>query len=75
MGILYAFLIMFFAMIGYFIYFDVIKCDDALSNPNNIRIAYRSETITRGRILSSDDKVLAETVRDTEGNEYRNYPY
>lgn len=75
MGILYAFLLLFFAMIGYFIYFDVVKCDDALSNPNNIRIAKRSETITRGEILSSDGTVLAETLVDSEGNEYRNYPY
>ncbi len=75
MGILYGFLAVFLVMIGYFIYFDVIDSEEALSNPNNIRVAKMADTVVRGRIMSADGAVLAETLKDGEGNEYRNYPY
>ncbi|MCI6018292.1 MAG: penicillin-binding protein 2 [Clostridiales bacterium] len=75
MGILYGFLILFFAMIGYFVYFDVIDSKEALSNPNNIRVAKLADTVIRGKILASDGSVLAETLTDSSGNEYRSYPY
>lgn len=75
MSILYGFLVLFFGMIGYFVYFDVIKSDEATSNPNNVRIAKQQDTVIRGEILSSDGTVLAQTLTDDSGNEYRNYPY
>lgn len=75
MGILYGFLVIFLATIGYFIYFDVIESEEALSNPNNIRVAKMADTVTRGRIMSADGAILAETRTDSDGGEYRNYPY
>lgn len=75
MSILYGFLVIFFGMIGYFIYYDVIKSDNVTNNPNNVRIAKLSDTVTRGKIVSSDGTVLAETLKDGNGEEYRYYPY
>lgn len=75
LGVMYVFLGMFFAMIGYFIYFDIVKSDNVVNNPNNVRVAKFSETVSRGKILASDGSILAETLVDSKGNEYRSYPY
>ena len=75
MSILYGFLVIFFGMIGYFVYFDVVKSDNVTNNPNNVRIAKLSDTVTRGKIVTSDGTVLAETLKDGNGEEYRYYPY
>ena len=75
MSILYGFLVIFFGMIGYFVYFDVVKSDNVTNNPNNVRIAKLSDTVNRGKIVTSDGTVLAETLKDGNGEEYRYYPY
>lgn len=75
MIVMYSVLTIFILMIGYIVYFDVVKSDEFINNPSNLRIAKLSDTVTRGKILASDGSVLAETLVDGEGNETRSYPY
>lgn len=75
MIVMYSILTVFVLMIGYIVYFDVVKSDEFINNPSNLRIAKLSDTVTRGKILAADGSVLAETLVDGEGNETRSYPY
>ena len=67
--------LLFFAMIGYMIYFMIVQRQDVISSPYNQRTENLQAQIIRGSIMSADGKVLAETITDEEGNEVRNYPY
>ena len=62
-------------MIGYLIYFDGFKSDDFINSPYNTRQDSFSDRVVRGRILSSDGQVLAQTNVSEDGTETRNYPY
>lgn len=53
----------------------VVQSSDAINNSYNKRTDLLAETYVRGKILSSDRTVLAETVTDSEGNESRYYPF
>ena len=73
--ITYLFLIIFLVLIGYFIYFQLAKSDEVINSPYNSRANLYAEPVIRGDILSSDGKVLAQTVTDSKGNQSRTYPY
>ena len=73
--ITYSFLAVFLCMIGYFAYFQFVKSEDFINNPYNTRQDIFANQVVRGKILSADGKVLAETLTDSEGNETRSYPY
>ncbi|MGN0341988.1 MAG: peptidoglycan D,D-transpeptidase FtsI family protein [Roseburia sp.] len=73
--ITYIFLLMFLAMMCYIVYFMAVKSEDFINSPYNSRQDSFSEYVIRGKILSADDKVLAETVQTSDGTEYRSYPY
>lgn len=66
--ITYFFLILFICLAGYFIYFLGFKSEDFINNPYNARLATFSNTVIRGRILSADGEVLAETERGADGS-------
>lgn len=68
-------LVIFFAMIGYFLYFKTAQSKTAVYNQHNSRLAKLSENVVRGSIYSADGQVLAQTLQDADGNYYRNYPY
>ncbi len=72
---MYAFIFLFVATIGYFIYYNAAGSKDVINRPGNVHIAKLQEKTTRGRILASDGAVLAQTVTDAGGNETRQYPY
>ncbi len=72
---LYLFLIAFAGFTAYFIWFQQTQSETVVNNPYNSRVDTLVSRTVRGRILSSDGKVLAETVTDSEGNESRVYPY
>ena len=67
--------IIFISMIGYLIYFDGFKSDDFINSPYNTRQDSFSDRVVRGKILSSDGQVLAQTNVSEDGTETRNYPY
>ena len=73
--ITYCFTGLFLCLIGYFIYFQVVKSEDFINNSYNTRQDSFAESVVRGEILSAEREVLAETKVDAEGNETRVYPY
>jgi peptidoglycan glycosyltransferase len=75
MVVTYLFLILFLALIGYFIYFLAVESETFINNPYNSLQNLFSEYVVRGDIESADGYVLAETKTDDEGNETRVYPY
>ncbi|MCI9446267.1 MAG: penicillin-binding protein 2 [Lachnospiraceae bacterium] len=73
--ITYLFVAVFIMMMGYFAYFQVFKSEDFINSPYNTRQNTFAEHVVRGEILSSDEKVLAQTVVGEDGSESRYYPY
>lgn len=73
--ITYMFLGIFLLMMGYFVYFQVFRSEDVINSPYNKRQDTFAEHVVRGEILSSDEKVLAETIVGEDGSETRYYPY
>lgn len=65
----------FLCMIGYLSYFMVTKSQKVINNPYNKRQEVLAKKIQKGKILSSDGKVLAKTKTDAEGKDTRVYPY
>ncbi len=65
----------FAALIFYEGWFLAVRREDVINNSYNARLDSFAERVVRGKILSSDGTVLAETLVDEEGNETRNYPY
>ena len=71
----YAFVLIFLALIGWVVYFNLELKDGILESPYNKRQDSQAEYVIRGPIKSSDGQVLAETEVDSLGNETRIYPY
>ncbi len=62
-------------MMGYIVYFNIIRSKDIINSPYNVRLDSMAERVVRGKILDRHGNVLAETKVDEEGNEQRVYPY
>ena len=75
MFVTYIFLMIFAGMIGYFVKFMVVDSEELINNNYNNRQEVLEENVLRGKILSDDKQVLAETITDYNGNETRNYPF
>ena len=73
--ITYLFLAIFICLMGYMVYFQTVKSEDFINSPYNSRQDTFADRVVRGKIMSADGKVLAETVVDAAGNENRKYPY
>lgn len=73
--ITYFVVLIFICMFAYIIVFIVRDSRTFIANSYNDRQNLYAEKVTKGSIISSDGNVLAETLTDDEGNEYRNYPY
>lgn len=71
----YLFSAMFFALVGYMVYFNVRLTDNLKANPNNTKADEQKQYVVRGSIYSSDGEILAGTNVDGNGNEERVYPY
>ncbi|MDF2485918.1 MAG: hypothetical protein K0R46_2086, partial [Herbinix sp.] len=74
-NIIYIFLGLFVLMTGYYSYYILVQSDEVINNAYNKRQEVLSERIVRGRILSADGEVLAQTLVDEDGKETRQYPY
>ena len=69
-GFIYFFALLFFAMIGYMVYFIGWRSDELMGNAYNPRMEVFDNRFVRGAIISSDGEVLARTVvTDTRKNE------
>lgn len=71
----YMFVTLFLVMIGYLVYFNVVRSKDVINSPYNVRQDLMADRVVRGKILDSNGEVLAETVVADDGTETRNYPY
>lgn len=71
----YVFLAVFAGLIGYMVYFNIVRADDVINNSYNKRQGILEEKITRGQILTADGNVIATTTKGSEGNDIRYYPY
>lgn len=61
-------------MAGYLAYFLAFDSADVINNAHNPRQELLAERVVKGRILSADGKVLAETNTSKSGKETRSYP-
>jgi len=71
----YMFVTLFLVMIGYLVYFNVVKSKDVINSPYNVRQDLLAKRVIRGKILDKDGEVLAQTVTSEDGTETREYPY
>ena len=69
------FVLILVSMIGYLIYFNYAKSDDFINSPYNTRQDTFSDRVVRGKIISADGQVLAQTNVYEDGTEERTYPY
>ena len=70
----YCITIVFLCMAGFMVYFMVAQSQSVINNPYNKRQEVLAKKVTKGKIVSADGKVLAETKTDEEGNDIRVYP-
>ena len=61
-------------MAGYLAYFTAVESEEIINNSHNKRQEILAEKVTKGSIYASDGTVLAETVTNKKGEEYRYYP-
>lgn len=73
--ITYFVVLIFICMFAYIIVYMVRDSRTFIANSYNKRQALYAEKVTKGSILSADGEVLAETLVDGSGSEYRYYPY
>lgn len=71
----YGIVLLFVCMSVYFGYFIQVDSKDTINNPYNARIEKFADKTIRGKILSDDGTVLAETNVSSDGTETRKYPY
>ena len=71
----YFFVTLFLVMMGYLVYFNVVRSKEIINSPYNVRMDSLSDRVVRGSILDKNGEVLAETVVAEDGTETRNYPY
>lgn len=75
LALTYAVAALFFGMAGYFGWFLQFERETVIGNSYNARLDRFSDRILRGKILSRDKEVLAETKTASDGTEFRFYPY
>ena len=71
----YLFVTIFLAMMGYLVYFNVVKSKDIINSPYNVRLDSMADRVVRGKILDNEGNVLAKTDVQEDGTETRIYPY
>ncbi len=75
MGFTYIVVGLFIVLAIYMVYYIQVKAEDDINNPYNSRISEFEDRTIRGKILSADGEILAETVIESDGNAVRRYPY
>lgn len=75
MIVTYFFVFLMLFVIGNIVYFEATQSETVINNSYNTRQELLAKQNIRGKILSRDRDILAETVVDSNGNESRRYPY
>lgn len=73
--ITYAFVGLFLVLMGYLVYFNIVKSRSIINSPYNRRQDIFADRVVRGKILDKDGRVLAQTKVRKDGTEQRVYPY
>lgn len=73
--ITYFFVLLFVALMGYLVYFNVVRAKEIVNSPYNERQNNFAEHVVRGDIIDRNGYVLAETQAGDDGSETRVYPY
>lgn len=71
----YLFVSLFLFMVGYMVYFNVVRSKDIISSPYNVRQDTFADRVVRGKIFDKAGNVLAQTNVAEDGSETREYPY
>ena len=71
----YFFVILFIALMGYLVYFSIVRAKLVVNSPYNKRQDAYAQSVIRGKLVDKNGNTLAETVVDEDGNESRNYQY
>ncbi len=74
-AVTYAICLLLLITIGYYSYFIQAKAPSFIDNAYNQRLNHMADNVIRGNILSADGRILAQTMNDSDGNEYRDYPF
>lgn len=74
-SVIYIFMGLFVLVMGYFSYFLLAKSGNIINSTYNQRHDVLAKRVIRGKILSKEYEVLAETVLNEDGSETRRYPY
>ena len=69
------FVTLFLVLMGYIVYFNVVKSEKIINSPYNTRQDTFSDRVVRGSILDRNGEVLAKTEVAEDGSEMRTYPY
>lgn len=72
--ITYIFVGLFLALTGYIIHFVATDSKEVITDSHNRRLHELEKSVVRGKIISSDGEVLAQTLHEN-GKEIRDYPY
>lgn len=73
--ITYFFFFMFIALMIYFVYFQLVTSENFINSPYNSLQDLFAQRVVRGKVITADGKVVAESSLDSEGIEHREYPY
>ena len=73
--ITYFFVILFIALMGYLVYFTIVRADTFVNSPYNQRQDAFAQKVVRGQIADRNGNVLARTDVAEDGTETRVYPY
>jgi peptidoglycan glycosyltransferase len=71
----YIFVGLFVFLMGYFVYYNVIESPEIINSSYNTRQDLYAKYVVRGKILSADGQILAQTQVNEDGSETRDYPY
>ena len=73
--ITYFFVVLFIALMGYLVYFTIVRADTFVNSPYNQRQDAFAQKVVRGQITDRNGNVLALTDVAEDGTETRVYPY
>lgn len=73
--VMYIFFFMFLCLMGYFLYFQMVAREKYVNSPYNSLQNVMAEHVDKGKILTNDGRVLAETQISNDGTRKRVYPY
>ena len=70
----YIFVTLFLVLMGYLVYFNVVKSKEVVNSTYNIRQDLLADRVLRGSITDKNGEVLAQTVTNDDRSETREYP-